>query len=97
MKPARKKFRCAACGSEQERAPQAKFCCRLRDGRVCHGRLAEAGRDGRCPTCGRPFDQHVPRRLCAACGKQITRRHKWHVGDDGRIRHRVCGRPQDYL
>lgn len=50
----------------------------------------------RCPTCNRPFNMALPRRLCAACKKQITRYHKWQIGEDGRIRHRVCARPQEY-
>lgn len=50
----------------------------------------------RCPTCHRPLNLAMAKRFCADCGHQITRYHKWHIGDDGRIRHRVCERPDSY-
>lgn len=49
-----------------------------------------------CPTCKRPLNLALPKRFCAACGQQITRYHKWQIGDDCRIRHRVCERPDSY-
>lgn len=49
-----------------------------------------------CPTCKRPLDLRVPRKICADCGRQIQRGHKYHFGTDGRVRHRVCARPNDY-
>ena len=49
-----------------------------------------------CPTCKRPLNLALPKRFCAACGVQITRHHKWQIGEDGRIRHRVCERPESY-
>ena len=38
----------------------------------------------------------VPRRLCADCREQITRHHKWWIGDDLRLRHRSCAEPDEY-
>lgn len=36
------------------------------------------------------------KRICADCGQQIGKRHKWHIGADSRIRHRVCADPTSY-
>lgn len=49
-----------------------------------------------CPACNRAFNLAAPKRFCSQCGKQITRYHKWQIGEDGRIRHRVCERPDSY-
>lgn len=49
-----------------------------------------------CPTCGRAWNLTQPKRFCAACGKQVTRYHKWQISEDGRIRHRICERPDSY-
>lgn len=38
-----------------------------------------------------------PRRTCAACGHIMGRYHKWKIGPDGRIRHRICERPESYI
>lgn len=53
--------------------------------------------DQRCPTCRRPWDpnKHAGR-VCAGCGLQILRRHKFTFEDDGRVRHRFCDRPESY-
>lgn len=56
----------------------------------------EAKKPDCCPTCGRAYNTTTPKRFCADCGKQITRHHKWHIGADGRIRHRHCDRPDSY-
>ncbi len=57
---------------------------------------AHQSKAGSCPTCKRPLNLALPKRFCSACGQQITRHHKWQIGDDGRIRHRVCERPDSY-
>ena len=49
-----------------------------------------------CPTCGRNLNLAIPRRICAKCGKQISRYHKWQFGKDGRVRHRNCESPDSY-
>lgn len=33
------------------------------------------------------------KRMCADCGQQIGKRHKWHIGRDSKIRHRDCAHP----
>lgn len=48
-----------------------------------------------CPTCGQRIVK-AARRVCADCGKPIGGHHKWFFGDDGRARHRVCERPEEY-
>lgn len=48
----------------------------------------------RCPECKRPMGS--PTRICWDCKKPITRHHKWTVGADGRIRHRICSDPEAY-
>jgi len=49
-----------------------------------------------CPTCGHRMD-HVPKKVCAECGKPIQRNHKYVFCSDGRIRHRSCEDPEAYL
>jgi predicted amidophosphoribosyltransferase len=51
----------------------------------------------RCPTCHRPWDasKHAGR-VCAGCGRQILRGHKFSFGEDGKVRHRHCDRPDSY-
>lgn len=49
-----------------------------------------------CPTCGQRIVKQS-RRVCADCSKQITRHHKWFIGEDGRVRHRVCSSPDSYV
>jgi hypothetical protein len=96
-KPNDKRWRmmkCNKCGKEQERYSTAKKCCAV----GCGGKLVEKEdkKEGRCPTCGKPWNACVPRRICSLCGEQITRSHKWMIGDDGRIRHRNCKDPKSY-
>lgn len=53
--------------------------------------------DQRCPTCHRPWDpgKHAGR-VCADCGRQILRGHKFEFLEDGKVHHRVCARPDAY-
>lgn len=47
-----------------------------------------------CPACGRAYGV-VPKRICALCGKQITKHHKWQIVDS-KIQHRICSKPDAY-
>jgi len=49
-----------------------------------------------CPLCNQPLPGIAGKRVCADCGAHIKSRHKWYVGGDGKLHHRVCGRPESY-
>lgn len=53
-----------------------------------------------CPTCHTTFDSDNPKkakRKCAECGKQIGRHDKWFFNGEGRVQHRNCADPTNYL
>lgn len=47
----------------------------------------------RCPTCLRPYGP-ANRRTCARCSEPILRKHRWRIGNDGRLEHRNCADPE---
>jgi hypothetical protein len=49
-----------------------------------------------CPYCQQSLHvgiQQAGKRVCSLCGLSVRKRHKWHIGSDGRIRHRDCKNP----
>jgi hypothetical protein len=39
---------------------------------------------------------YMPKRVCCECNKQIVKHHKFYYGEDSKVRHRCCERPESY-
>lgn len=51
----------------------------------------------RCPTCGKPIDNPIAKRICCLCKSSILKHHKYFINGDGRLQHRHCDNPESYV
>lgn len=52
-----------------------------------------------CPNCKHSYATAPTdgRRKCALCGQNIGKHDKWFFNADGKVQHRHCDHPQEYV